>query len=116
MLTNSDESKTITNNVPRLLIDAYELTTKEREDFDYLDWQAIDAGEASATFFRYRGSLYDLGEFMSTRGGGMFGGHLPEDSPLMKWDGYFSDSFFSSVVVRFDPEDSDRIIVGMILS
>jgi hypothetical protein len=31
-----------TNNVPRLLIDAYELSEKERAEFDYLDWEAID--------------------------------------------------------------------------
>jgi hypothetical protein len=50
-----------TNNVPRLLIDAYELSEKERAEFDYLDWQKIDAGEDSATFFRYKGQLFDLG-------------------------------------------------------
>lgn len=50
-----------TNNVPRPTIDAYELTDNERKEFDYLKWDKIDAGEDSATFFRFKGQLYDLG-------------------------------------------------------
>jgi hypothetical protein len=102
-----------TNNVPRLLIDAYELSEKERAEFDYLDWQKIDAGEDSATFFRYKGQLFDLGEFSRdygiTKGAG-----LPDH--LSKWDGYMSDTFFSAYVVRYVEDDSDRIIVGRVYS
>jgi hypothetical protein len=102
-----------TNNVPRLLIDAYELSEKERAEFDYLDWEAIDKGEDSATFFRYKGQLFDLGEFSRdygiTKGTG-----LPDH--LSKWDGYMSDTFFSAYVVRYVEDDSDRIIVGRVYS
>lgn len=94
-------SRTITNNVPRPLIDASELTERDREDFDYLDWPAIDEGSDSATFFRYRGQLYSLDQF--TRGG-----------PGAEWDGYASDSAFSAVAIRLVPGDTDRIIVGTI--
>lgn len=101
-----------TNNVPRLLIDAYQLTTAERADFDYLNWTTIDAGEDSATFFRFRGQLYDLGEFTAdygiTRGKG-----LP--AHLAKWDGYMAESAFSAVVVRYCA-DNDYIVVGRIYS
>ena len=41
-----------------------ELTPDERKQFDYLDWDAIDAGTDSASFVRHRGELYDLGSFM----------------------------------------------------
>ena len=103
----------ITNNVPRLIVDAYELTVAERKDFDYLDWPAIDSGTDSATFFRYRGQLYDLGEFSTdygiTRGSGLL-------HELAGWDGYQSDSFFSATVVRFVEDDSDYVIVGRVLS
>ena len=51
-----------TNNVPRFVVDAYELTLAERAEFDYLNWDAIDAGEDSASFFRFKGTTYDLGE------------------------------------------------------
>lgn len=103
--------KVITNNVPRLVVDAYELSAKERKEFDYLDWAKIDKGEEGATFFRYKGQVYDLGEFTRdygiTRGSG-----LPEH--LSNWDGYQGDSFFSATVVRF--VDDDHVIVGRVLS
>ena len=99
--------KIITNNVPRDLMDAWDLTEAERAEFDYLNWPAIDRGEDSGTFFRYRGDLYDLGEFMRT--GGSAG------DPLADWDGYAGDSFFSGVLVRF-VEDCERVVVGLYLS
>ena len=104
----SDELRIITNHVPRFTIDAYELTIDEQGQFDYLDWPAIERGEDSATFFRYRGQLYDLGEFQTTRG-------LPEFSPLVAWDGYQSDSFFSGIVVRY-ANDFESVIVGLFLA
>ena len=55
--------KIITNNVPRDVIDASELTLKEQARFDYLDWPALERGEDSASFIRYRGEIYDLSEF-----------------------------------------------------
>jgi hypothetical protein len=100
----SDKVTIKTNNVPRFTIDAWELTPDERKEFDYLNWSAIEDGSDSATFFRYKGQLYDLGEFMHTRG-------LPEFSPLVKWDGYLSDSFFSGILVRYC-EDHESVIVA----
>jgi len=86
-----------TNNIPRDLIKDYQLSEKEREEFDYLDWEKIDNGEDSATFFRYKGRLYDLGEFVIT----------PES--LKPWDGMAGDSAFSGVLIRLV---DDQIIVG----
>jgi hypothetical protein len=97
----------ITNNVPRNLTDDYELSPEERKEFDYLNWDKIEAGEDSATFFRYKGQLYDLGEFETTR-------LMPEFSPIRKWHGYHSDSFFSGIVVRYANED--QIVVGRFYS
>jgi hypothetical protein len=96
--------KLITNNQPRLLIDAYELTATERTEFDYLDWQAIDQGNDSATFFRYRGRLYDLGEFMRST-----------DPNLKGWHGYAADSFFSGVVIKLS-DDGDYVTVATYLA
>ena len=31
-----------TNNKPRFIIDAHELTEKQREEFDYLKWDEFD--------------------------------------------------------------------------
>ncbi len=97
----------ITNNVPRDIIYAHELTSAERADFDYLDWPAIDRGDDGHEFFRYRGSLYDLGDFMCWNG--------PAFSPIAQWDGYSSESFFSAIIVRF-VNDGERVVVGLALS
>jgi hypothetical protein len=99
--------RVITNNVPRPVIDGWELSPDERQNFDYIDWAAIERCDAeSASFFRYRGTLYDLGEFMATRG---------LRAPLSDWDGYMSDSAFSAVVVRY-ADDTDYVVVGLVLS
>lgn len=95
----SDRPKIITNSVPRDIIHDHELTAAEREEFDYLNWPAIDDGRDSASFFRYRGQLYYLGNFMRTGGG--FPG----------WDGYAGDSFFSGTLVRY-ADDNERVIVA----
>jgi len=95
-----------TNRVPRFIVDAYELTDKERKDFDYLDWNSIDAGNDSATFFRYKGRLYDMGEFM----------RIDKNSPFGEfWHGYSSDSYFSGVLVHMC-NDNESIIVGQYFS
>jgi hypothetical protein len=101
------ELTVITNNVPRDIIEAYELSARERAKFDYLDWQAIERGEDSASFFRFKGDIYDLGEFERWSG--------PAFSPLAKWDGHRSDTFFSGLVVRYC-DDHERIIVGRFYS
>lgn len=101
-----------TNNVPRDVIDGFELSADERTKFDYINWQAVDSGEASASFFRYRGDLYDLGEFSAdygiTRGMG-----LPPH--LSAWDGYMSDTFFSATVIRY-ADNFERVVVGKVYS
>ena len=89
----------ITNNVPRDVLLGYDLTRKELDEFDYLDADEI----GGHSFFRYRGWVYDLGEFMASA--------APSDSPLSDWDGYHADTYFSGVVVKY-VEDCERVIVG----
>ena len=84
----------ITNNIPRQLIFGYELTDKEKSNFDYLD--DID----SHNFIKYKGFIYDVSEFMST---------YSMDS-LKDWDGYASDSYFSGVLIKFI--DSDYVLMA----
>lgn len=109
-----------TNNVPRDTVDAWQLTMKERKEFDYINWAGVDDGRDSATFFRYRGQLYDLSQFSRIIPPGSQILHPMEcSSPdLQGWDGYTSDSFFSGMVVRYPHDefskqpDPERIIVG----
>ena len=100
-----------TNNVPRDVIDAYELTRSERKQFYYLDWPAIDRGHDSATFFRYRGELYDLGEFDAVTQRDT----SERRDALAGWDGLRADSFFSALVVRY-VDEYERVVVGLALS
>lgn len=101
-----------TNFHHRDVIDAWSLTPAERKEFDYLDWSGIEEGTASASFFRYRGQLYDIGEFTTdygiTRGTG-----LPDY--LARWDAYMSESFFSALAIRY-VDDFEGIVVALILS
>lgn len=93
-----------TNGIPRDIIKAYELADNEREQFDYYDWSAIEKGEDSASFFRYKGELYDFGEFMVW--------NYPFNQLNFKdWHGYQSDTYFSGIVIKYT-DDFERVIVG----
>jgi hypothetical protein len=100
----------ITNGHPRLIVDAYELSAKERAEFDYLDWPAIDSGNGSATFFRYYGELYDLGDIMRAEG----------ELADLGWHGFNSDSYFSGIAVRYCYGapwfDDDSVIIARVMS
>ncbi len=107
--------KVTTNNVPRDIIDGSQLTPKERERFDYLNRPAIEDGCGSASFFRYRGELYDLSEFTRFHEA-LEGPRMPSD--LAVWDGCMSDSAFSATVVRYVTDDmgDTRVVVGYVTS
>ena len=87
-----------TNNAPRELLCWGDLTTKEQGEFDYIN------DPETATFFRYRGWPYDLGEIMSV-----------DDMPFKGWHGYASDSYFSGIVIRL-VDDGERIVCGTYFS
>lgn len=86
--------KVVTNNQPRDVLYWHELSEKERADFDYLD---SEDQQSQASFFRYRGEVYDLGEFMG-------GAEKP-------WHGVHTDSYFSAILVRY-VDDNERVIVA----
>ena len=77
----------------------YELTTKEKEDFDYIPADEIDSHD----FFRYRGQVYDPNEFMAT---GLYGG-----CPFKDWDGYNDQTYFSGILIKYS-EDGEQYQVG----
>lgn len=87
-----------TNNVPRDVVYGYELTETEAAEFDYME----DINEGS--FARYKGVVYDLGDFM------IVSGSINENFP--GWDGYASDSFFSGVLVKYTSKDFDQVVFG----
>jgi hypothetical protein len=76
-----------TNNQYRPLLTGCSLTTEERKEFDYYTEEEIDC----ATFFKFKGQVYDLGEFMRID---------RHDIDFSAYDGYRSDSFFSGLLIK----------------
>ena len=85
-----------TNNCPRPILYWWDLTEREREWLDYLD---TEEKQEWGRFFRYKGEVYDLGEFTT----------VPPD--FIGWHGIQSDTFFSAVLVKYTA-DYESVIVG----
>lgn len=93
------------NNCPRAVLYWHDLTDAERKEFDYLE---SEVSQQDAKFFRYKGAVYDLGEYM----------HIdknlaphPQRPGWEKFHGYSSDSFFSGTLIRY-VDDFERVIVA----
>ena len=80
----------ITNNHWRNILYSYELSARERAEFDYMEADDFECH----SFIRYRGLVYDLGEFMQTL-------ECPE---MSLWDGYQPDSYFSGVLITYSAD------------
>ena len=76
----------------------YELTTQEKQDFDYLDDIEL------SSFVRYKGQVYHLGEFWI----------ITKAMPFYDkgWQGCLTDSFFTGVVIKYPPDNNEMVIVG----
>jgi hypothetical protein len=91
--------KIITNNHYRHILYFHELEPSEQDELK----DSYDSVEES-TFFRYRGQVYDLNNFMRST-----------DNRFGDWQGYHSDSFFSAVLVKYDVS-CEAVKVGLALS
>lgn len=96
-LENPDPGRIVTNNQWRNLVYGYELSPKERKEFDYIPEEEFDSHD----FVRYRGWTYDINEF--------------ERSNVKGWDGQHADSFYSAVLIRFS-DDLEQAIMGLYLA
>jgi len=94
-----------TNNVPRPLLQGYEIPESELADqFDYLSEQE----QEDRRFFKYQGIYYSLDQFMK---------YTAEEGPFKGWEASAGDSPFSGVLIRFPRDEwncieSDQIICG----
>jgi hypothetical protein len=89
----------VSNGQPRNIIDAYELSEEERKEFNYINWGEVSRGMDGASFFRYKGELYDLNQFERSI------------ETFKDWDLFQSDTFFSGILVRYC-NDFEQVIVG----
>lgn len=90
-----------TNNVPRDIVDGWNVPADVRADFTYVDWDSVDRGQDGASFVQYRGCWYDLNDMQSDwlapREGslGALGFHMFE-----------AQTYFSGVAFKY-PRDAD---------
>jgi len=102
--SESNKQMTIrTSGQLREILSWYDLTPREQKEFSYLESNNVRTTE-DAKFVKYRGQLYDLGEFVRTS-------NLPVGSPLRNWDGYHSDSYFSGIVCKYR-YDGESVVMG----
>jgi hypothetical protein len=103
--------KITSNYHSRPVFPVHDLSPSERSKHD------INA-DSDDSFFRYRGDVYPLSEFVRIiRPGGNsphgFEFHDHENA-FIGWDGIRTDSFFSAIVIRLAP-DGESAIVGLAL-
>jgi|SRR5690554_1887619 len=96
----------VTNNAPRQLINGFELSDKERLEFDYLSEDELQ----ESLFFKYNGEIHDLNEFMR-----ITDTMVLHDNKLKEWHAYMAYSYFSGVLIRYD-ESMEEIVVGQFFS
>lgn len=73
-----------------------ELPVKERKWFGYIEDAFVPR------FVCYKGNWYDVHDMMRSS----------QDMFPEYWHGYLSDSFFSGILVRFEGEDPDQVVMG----
>lgn len=96
----TDELRITSNHIPRPLWSFYDMPKRAQDDHDYVREQ--ERYDDAARFFEYRGNWYDIYEFMHA-------------DRVEGWDAYFTDSFFSSILIRFT-EDNEQVVVGLALT
>jgi hypothetical protein len=90
--TNRITMKITTNNHYRFTLDSSDLTAKELKEFDYLT-------DGEGTFIRYKGFVWELGQFTLTE--------------LEGWDGISSDTAFSGAVIKM-ADDGESVKMGYV--
>lgn len=103
--TNETSGITIKcNNVPRQLIYGYELTDKQKAEFDYLTEEELDTN----SFVAYKGNIYDLSQFMAIN---RHQNQCYSPKEFAGFDGYHSDSFFSGILIKYC-SDNEFVIMA----
>lgn len=92
--------KIITDNKVRPTLYSYELTAKERDQFDYKD----DAKFEQCTYIRYLNNVYCVNDFERCIPTGPLA--------LLGWEGVESQSYFSGVLIQTSEHDPDYVIMG----
>lgn len=95
----------ITNNVPRHILYAHELTKEEWNSLGLDEDEQGRAEQEGDSFLKYKGNIYPINDFMRTDH------HSPNSSFGSFWHGYSSDTYFSGTLIHIC-EDGDSVIMG----
>jgi hypothetical protein len=101
----ADGFRVITNHQPRPIVRWWDLTEQEQSAIDYLTPSQCEDRE----WVRYRGEVYDINDTE---------GPAPDALKARGWGNYWTDSFYSGMVVRyFDADgqlidDGDSVVIG----
>ena len=91
-----------TNNQPRDFLSFFDFNEKDQKaiesNFGYMTREELEEG---CYFFKYKGWIYNLSEFMTTSVDG--------------WDGALSDSYFSGIVIRIS-SNQESVVCGTYFS
>ena len=94
-----------TNNVPRDLLYLCDFSAADQDKIrKQYDWMKPNDLECNHGFFKYRGCIYHLQEFLTTDN--------VASGALTEWDGFAGDSAYSGTLIRLADNDCDRVIVG----
>lgn len=96
-----------TNHHVRETIDGWNVPADVRAEFDYVDWEAIDKGEDSRDFVKYRGQWVDLSDVMVA----------PDSLKALGWDGFNADSYWSGLAFRYFDRDGyelDGVVIASV--
>ena len=88
-----------TNNKPRPILGYYELS-KRQLNMVKRDCYIMTSTEENENFIFYKNRAFLLSEFMRTT----------KTGPLGQWDGSFSETYFSGVLIKII--DNDNCIMG----
>lgn len=87
-------------------LDGFQAGRELREEFDYIDWEAVDRGEESAELVQYRGSWYDLRDVQVAT----------DELKRRGFDGMVTDSFWSGVAFRYFDADGYPYEDGVVMA
>lgn len=90
----------ITNNKPRGLIYGYELSDKEKSEFDYMEDLEYE------TFVRYQGMTFAISDFM----------RLSDDCEESKagWQGVYGLNAFCGILIKLE-SGAEYAVMGKVL-
>lgn len=98
-----------TNNQPRELKYLHDFSASDQDKIrKQYDWMDPSDLESNYGFFKYRGCIYHLQDFLRVAN--------ESTGDLAGWDGYSSDSYFSGTVIKLADDDCDYVIVGRFYS